>query len=565
MITIKEDTPKKLSGVTSLFLSFDFNQKIIDQIKTCPVYSYDKKSKVWEVSILSLAYLLDSLTLLDDITLELKNAEETKETLTPILSYRTKPFPYQLDGIKYGLQKPRWLLLDTMGLGKTLQLIYLAEELKAQKKIEHCLIICGVASLRTNWKKEIEKHSSLTCRILGEKISRNGTISYTTIDERAKELEEDIDEFFIICNIESWRDKKDPESNKVYSPLVKAFERSRNKIDMIVVDECHKIKDKNSQAGSNLLKISAPYMVAATGTLLLNNPLDAYVPLAWTKNDHATLTNFKQQYCVFGGFGGHEIVGFKNIDLLKDELDHCSLRRTKDLLNLPPKTIVNEYVDMNADQAKFYKDVVRGVKEECDKIELKASNVLALTTRLRQASILPSILTSQNISSSKIDRCVDMVEELIEQGEKVVVMSTFKEPIAVLSERLAKYNPLICIGDTKDADIERNKELFQEDDEHMVMLATWQKMGTGHTLNRASSMIFLDTPWTYALFDQTCDRIHRIGSKKPVFIYNLIATNTIDETVSKILELKQAISDFIVDDKMSDKGLEILRKYIEDL
>ena len=97
------------------------------------------------------------------------------------------------------------------------------------------------------------------------------------------------------------------------------------------------------------------------------------------------------------------------------------------------------------------------------------------------------------------------------------------------------------------------------------MLATWQKMGTGVTLNAASYEVFLDTPWTEAVFIQAQDRIHRIGSKKPVFIYNLVCKNTIDERVLELVQSKGAISDYVVDDIISPNAVESLKKYIEDL
>jgi hypothetical protein len=90
----------------------------------------------------------------------------------------------------------------------------------------------------------------------------------------------------------------------------------------------HNCKDSQTLQGKNLLKLKDyHYKVAMTGTLIMNNPLDSFVPLKWLGIEHATLTNFKQQYCEFGGFGGHQVVGFKNMDILKEEIESNSLRR----------------------------------------------------------------------------------------------------------------------------------------------------------------------------------------------------------------------------------------------
>jgi SNF2 family DNA or RNA helicase len=98
-----------------------------------------------------------------------------------------------------------------------------------------------------------------------------------------------------------------------------------------------------------------------------------------------------------------------------------------------------------------------------------------------------------------------------------------------------------------------------------VFLGTWSKCGTGITLTAASYMIFLDTPWTDAVWTQAQDRIYRIGSKNPVFIYNLIARGTVDERVLEIVTDKKHIASYVVDDEITDAGIESLRKYIEEL
>ena len=132
----------------------------------------------------------------------------------------------------------------------------------------------------------------------------------------------------------------------------------------------HNCKNPNSQQGHNLLKLDAEHKIALTGTLIVNNPLDAYAALKWTEIEHSTLTNFKSQYCQFGGFGGYQIVGYKNIDLLKHMIENRSLRRTKkEIKDLPPKTIIPEILEMDDSHLKFYESVKEGVKEECDKIE----------------------------------------------------------------------------------------------------------------------------------------------------------------------------------------------------
>lgn len=215
---------------------------------------------------------------------------------------------------------------------------------------------------------------------------------------------------------------------------------------------------------------------------------------------------------------------------------------------LPPKVIEVELLDMNEDHAKFYEAVKEGIKEEADKIKLNSSNLLSLTTRLRQATADPSILTTQDILSTKLERCVELVEELVDQGEKVVVMSTFKDPVYKLGKLLEKYSPLICTGDIPDLKVSQNIDKFQKDPEAKVFLATSAKCGTGITLNAASHLICIDQPWTDALFQQITDRIHRLDNTTSAFITVLACKGTIDERVLHIVESKKEISDYVIDD-----------------
>lgn len=557
MIYLEEKKCNKLAGLTSIFVTTEYNPKVIETLKTCDCYSYDKKTHIWEIPIINLSRVLDELTYYDDIELKLLKESEPKH-VNRVVEYKTQPFQYQIEGIEYGLQKDKWLLLDAPGLGKTMSMIDLAEELHAQKNIEHCLIICGVNSLKGNWKREISMHSHLDCIILGEKVTKTGKITYASVKERAEQLKNEIDEFFIITNIETFRD----------NDVVEALNKSANKIDMIVVDEIHKCKDPSSKQGENLLKLKSKYKVGLTGTILKNNPLDAYVPLKWTENINCGITMFKKQFCVFGGIGGYQIIGFRNMDFFKDILNSCSLRRTKDLLasQLPTKSIINEIVTMNDAHRKFYDDIVNGVKDNVDKVNLNTTSIRAMIIRLRQATACPSVLTTQNIMSSKVERAVDIAEQLLTSGEKVVIFSTFKETCNELSKLLSEFKPLILNGDTDKSIIDDSVVKFQSDENYKLMIATWQCMGTGHSLHQQCSYaIFIDTPWTYADYLQCQDRIHRIGSTKPVFIYNLVCEDTIDEKVVEIVSRKEAIGDYLVDDKLSENSLKILSQYIQGL
>jgi SNF2 family DNA or RNA helicase len=543
--------PKKISGLSSICVTFEYNPYIVDSLKTIPTYYYHKKDNVWEFPICYLGRLLDNLTFLDEIQLNLLNTPESGEfhlehqfNLEPLsetekISFKMKPFDHQLEAINYGLSREKWLLLDSMGLGKTNSIIWLAETLKRRGIIDHCFIICGVNSLKQNWKKEIQKFSTESAVVLGEHITKTGTIRYKSMDKRAQQLKDPIEEFFVITNLESLRDDR----------IIEAFKKSSNSFGMIAFDEAHKAATKTSQQGTNLLKLDAPFKVAATGTLITNNPLSAYVPLSWTGNDQSILTTYKSQYCNFGGIKDSQIIGFKNLEVLQEEIKSCSLRRTLDQVrsDMPPKSVKIEVLEMEDSQRKFYEAIKEGVKEEADKVELKTSNLLALTTRLRQATACPSLLTTQSVSSVKVDRCVELIQELTSQGEKVVVLSVFKETLNDLVAKLGQFRYSLNTGDVPDGVVARNVEKFQEDPGEQVFVGTWGKVGTGWTLNAASYLICLDTPYTAAMFDQGTDRIWRVNNTRPAFITVLLCGDTIDERVQEIIETKKELGDYLVD------------------
>lgn len=235
MITIEEKLNKKIPGTSSLYIKFDYNKEIVEALKECAtVGEFDRKTLTWEVPASDLAKIVDRLSAFDSIDLILlPDVEEKKQKEPTLHSFKTKPFPYQEEGIKYGLTHDSWMLLDAPGLGKTLQMLYLALELKKAGKIDHCLIICGVNTLKFNWKREIEKHTDEQCYILGQRISKKGKFSIGSVSDRVADLKKEIDEFFVVTNIETLRDPD----------IVKGINKGANKFDLIIIDEVHRCFD----------------------------------------------------------------------------------------------------------------------------------------------------------------------------------------------------------------------------------------------------------------------------------------------------------------------------------
>ena len=563
--------PRKISGLSSLVVQIEYNQFVVDALKTIPTYSFDKKTKLWEFPIAYLGRLLDNLTFLDDIQLKLLDTPESgeilvnrKHNLEPLseierISFKATPFPHQLEAVDFLLRQEKSLLLDGCGVGKSLEMILYAETLKKRGLIDHCLVITGIAGLRGNWEKEISKFSTESSVVIGKYTTRTGTTRYRSMVKRAEQLKNKIDEFFVLINVESIRDSK----------IIEAIKTSENKFGLIAFDEAHKIGAPNTDQYNNLMKLDADFKVAATGTLVVNSPLSTFPSLKFTNNDSATLGNFKSQYLAYGGFGNKQIVGSKNLEVLREEIANCSIRRTLyDVrADIPQLTIDVEYLEMEEDQQKFYEAIKEGVKEEADKIELKSGNLLALTTRLRQATACPSVLTTQHIDSVKVERAFEYIQEITSQGEKVVVFSVFKEPLHQLAAKLGEFRFSLNTGDTPDSVAFDNMTRFQEDPNEQVFLATGQKCGTGFTLNSSMYLIFIDTPYTFSLFEQCYQRVHRINNSRPAFIKVLTCSETIDERVWQIVETKKELGEYLVDgvgdgttdSRLTDELLAIIR------
>ncbi len=315
--------------------------------------------------------------------------------------------------------------------------------------------------------------------------------------------------------------------------------------DNIVVHNC---KDSTSMQGRALLSLKAESVVALTGTPLMNNAVDLFTPLKFIGAEDHSLFAFKNHYCVMGGFGGHQVVGYKNLPELQAVLDKCMLRRLKkDVLDLPEKIYFNDFVDMTTSQTKIYNSILEDLRQNIDKVKL-SPNPLTMLIRLRQATGEPSMLSSEAKGNPKFDRMLELVEDIVAEGKKCIVFSNWTAVLNPAYELLVQkgYQPALYTGDNKDTR-EDDKLRFKTDKNCKVICGTIGAMGTGLTLTEATTVIFLDEPWSRAIKDQAEDRAHRIGTKENLNIITIMCKDTIDEKIHNIVYRKGKMSDIIVD------------------
>lgn len=578
---------------------FPYNKLLVSYIRSVPGRTWHNENKFWTIPKEHLGWFLNTIKdtpYEDQVQIASNENLDENATLDPTSTNKIPDiditdvdqyvktgcwlYPHQVDFLRYAKARlgKGFILADDMGCGKTLEVMNYALYQRKVSGYKHCLILCCVNSAKFSWKQDIETHTNglEQAYIIGTRKKRGGGYNYSTSGEKkvkdlttghmygdpnAPELP-----YFIIANIEALRTKRG-RSFTFEDEIVKMI-KSGN-LGMIAIDEIHKNASPKSSQGKLLLDIKKKTGVQVewipmTGTPIVNKPTDVFTPLKLV-NGH-TVSSYYQwcnSFCLYGGFGDHEIVGYKNIPFLKSMLQDNMLRRLKSdvLKDLPSKIYYPEYVENTPVQSKLYTDILNGILKDKNKI-LATLNPLAQFLRLRQVNGSPELVdpdiqvTDVNYlnMNAKLGRLVELVDEIIEREEKVVIFSNWVGPLRTIYRFLSVRYKVACFTGTMSADDrEKHKAVFINNPEYKILLGTIDALGVNHTLTVANNVIMYDLPWQNASRIQAEDRLVRIGQTKPVNVYTLLTKDTVDETVYKILTEKQAISDFMVDDSLDLK------------
>lgn len=553
-ITVRIGEGKKLIG-ESAFINFNYDERLVAFMQIYAERHYDPKTKTWEIQSSDLISFIKANRKNNfKIYYNKKAVQDNKlENKIPAdFEFKLKPFHHQTQAVQFALNHPKFLLADEQGLGKTKSCID-AETIRVHSGGEgKCLILCGINGSKWNWKKEVKNNSYLSAKVLGELKRRNGEEYIGRTIDKVADLR-NAAEHFLITNMESLR-------NENFLKIVQEMLKS-GQIQTIVFDEIHRCGNPQSQQGKGLLSLSAPNMVAISGTPILNSPMDAFSVLKWLGKETHSMTAFKKHYCIMGGFGGNEILGYKNMAELKNRIQEIELRRLKvDCLDLPPKVHTDELLDMSASQRRVYNEVLMDLRANIDKIKL-SPNPLTQILRLRQATGWTGILSSGILDSIKFERVEQIAEEVTQNGGKCLIFSNWVEVLNPLIDRLKKYNPAIMTGQYK-KDVVSQINKFQNDPSCKLCIGTIGFMGTAHTLTAANTVIFLDEPWNKGTKEQAEDRAHRIGTKGTTNIITLRCKDTVDERVARIIQTKGMFSDFLVDGKTASINRDSLVEFL---
>lgn len=555
MINVKYGNPKKLGGRQSIFVTFPYSQDIVGVIRCVPERFWDSKNLVWELDYKAYDFLREHLP-----------KEEFKVTGEPIdtsslvkkdlkqfslpESLQTNLFDYQREDFNTLMNFNKRLVLHDTGLGKSIICSAVAEKRKELGLADHTLILC-LNTLTVNWYREIKKHFNEEATILGAKKDKRGNLIVKSNADKLEDLKHP-KTYFLITNIESLQNKE------IVQELIYLCKK---KNIMIIEDEIHKgVSNPGTKQGKAFLRLKPKYSLGLSGTLLTNSALNLYAPLKFVDGFQSNYTAFKSHFVIYGGYGGYQVVGYKNLAELQVLVDTYSIKRKKEeVLDLPEINFKNEYLQMGKAQSKIYAEVLEQTLADVDKI-MASINPLSMLMRLRQCTATTEIVSSTVNESIKFDRMVEIIEDVVNKGEKLIIFSNWTQVLDFAKLRI-KYGYAMVTGEVKDKQAQLDR--FTNDDDCKVLLATIGAAGTGLTLTVANTLLFLDSPWNYATFVQVSSRIHRIGQTKNCDIISLLAANTIDERIMDIVEKKKKLGEAVVDGKYNLKDRKVLEWLLE--
>jgi len=448
---------------------------------------------------------------------------------------------YQLDGLSW-MQFLReydlaGILADDMGLGKTVQtLAHILTEKEAGRLTRPALVIAPT-SLMTNWQEEAARFApSLKVLLLQGK-------------ERM-DMFDQIEQADIVLT--------------TYALLPRDEEKLReHEYHLVILDESHYIKNTRSKAAQTAGSLNARHRLCLTGT-----PLENHLGELWSQF-HFLLPGLLGEEKTFNTQFRHPIE--RQDDpvrrmLLNRRIRPFLLRRTKDNVakELPEKTEVVRRIELSGPQRDLYETVRlamdKKVREEIDRKGVARSQIVILEAllKLRQVCCDPRLVkampSKKNTAaiSAKLTDLMQMVDDLLEEGRKILVFSQFTSMLGLIEEELAArgIRYAILTGETRDRSAQ--VAAFQQG-AVPIFLISLKAGGVGLNLTAADTVIHYDPWWNPAAEAQATDRAWRIGQDKPVFVYKLIAKGTLEEKIQQLQQKKSELAQSILAEGESHK------------
>ena len=497
------------------------NTKDLDKPKEKPIY---QSLKAFEnIDDFSVDSYLDKMV--KDIS-NFKNSD----IAVPQINGNLKP--YQIEGYKWlktlANYKLGGILADDMGLGKTLEIISLLKS----DKTEQPILIVSPKSLLYNWKSEFEKFDD------GNEI----VMIYGTSDHR-KELIKNIDNNKRVIYLTSFDSLRN--DSKLY----------KTTFNYIVLDEAQYIKNVHALKTQNVKTLIGTHKFALTGTPIENDIFDLWSIFDFLMPDYLPSI--------------HDFTTFANDEHFQKRIAKYVapfiLRRTKKevLKELPPKYEHIVTAEMDGEQRKLY-DATCLKANDVLKSGGKAFDVLYLLTRLRQICVDPhTFIDNYEGKSSKTEMIIEIVQDYIEKGHKILIFSQFVKALSILEKYFIKLgiNYLVLTGETSSEKRIEYVNKFNKNKQIKVFLISLKAGGNGLNLTGADTVIHYDPWWNVAAENQATDRAYRIGQNKNVEVIKLIMQDSVEQ---RVIELQNKKKD-LIDKLISDDDSSITKVSVDDL
>ena len=423
------------------------------------------------------------------------------------------PLPHQKEAIEKLLKNDKFILADDMGLGKTTSAVIASLESESKK----VLIICP-ASLKINWEREI----------------RNYTDRSVYICEGKKYEDSD----FIITNydiLKNFHDPKDKENSLIL----------KTNFDLVIIDEAHYVSNAQAQRTKIIMDLTKDIkrLWLLTGTPMTSRPMNYYnilklIDSPVSQNWMAYAIRYCNGYQFrVGNKKVWNVTGASNLEELRERTSRQILRRLKtDVLDLPEKIMTPVYLRL---KSRLYEGLMGEYYDWYNNRQEESKSLSVQFTKLMKVR--------QVIAEEKIATTIELAENIIEQGKKVIIFSNFTEPLKKIHEHFGKKSVYLD-GSTSKPARQDAVDRFQESEKIQVFCGNMKAAGVGLTLTAAEAVIMNDLSFVPAEHSQGEDRAYRYGQKKNVSIYYPIFENTIEGVIYDILDSKKRIISTVMGD-----------------
>jgi SNF2 family DNA or RNA helicase len=458
-------------------------------------------------------------------------------------NFRGQLRPYQALGAGWLAFLERWglgaCLADDMGLGKSIELIAFLLHLQEKSALEAPTLLVCPTSVLGNWEREAKKFGP-TLKVLvhhGDKRAKGKAFAAAI---KGKDL-------IVTSYSLVFRDAKEFQSIKWRG---------------VVLDEAQNIKNSEAKQSQAVRQIEADFRIALTGTPVENRLQELWSILEFLNPGYLGSRNFFQRRFAIPieKYGDRE-----SLHSLRSLVRPFILRRLKTdksiIQDLPEKQEMTVFCGMTVPQADLYQQIVEKSMAELESAEgiQRRGMILALLVKLKQLCNHPALLTAKSKSkgweiksqeSGKLLRLLEMLEEVLAEGDRALIFTQFAEWGKLLKPHLEQHlgrEILFLYGGIKQQQREEMLDRFQHDPQGPpIMILSLKAGGTGLNLTRATHVFHYDRWWNPAVENQATDRVFRIGQTRNVQVHKFVSTGTLEEKIHDMIESKKALAEQVV-------------------